>query len=416
MDALPVTTVSDILNGKRLHGRPRPEFVDAFVTACLTAKGAQPDAVPVILERWRQAWRTSPETDHPVPPVRSDDHHDLPDPTDARTAQEFVALLRALKDASGLTYRHIAAKAAAVGDPLPPATMASALARVTLPRETLVRAFTRACGCGPEAVDRWLEVRRRLATAPRDVPERPAAPTPTPTPTPPESESESESESADSPRARRGVQWSGIGVALSAVLLLVVLSASQPGPWSGGPRSPDAAPPPASCSSVLQMGSTGACVREVQEGLVRAGLTMPVDGIYGPYTKMKVIAFQLHNGVPATGVVDEETFRALRAGGPEIDVWPPDRVERRLREVFPEEPDRVVALVRCLSSLDPLWVFGHANGARTWGLFQLTDREVVLDHRADHLAALDPEWNIRTARMIRDRTGDLSRWTCTPGG
>jgi hypothetical protein len=98
-----------------------------------------------------------------------------------------------------------------------------------------------------------------------------------------------------------------------------------------------------------------------------------------------------------------------------IEVWSPDRVERRLREVFPEEPDHVVALVRCLSSLDPLWVIGQSNGTRTWGLFQFTDREIVLDHQVSYLTALDPEWNIQTARATRDRTGGLSRWTCTRG-
>jgi hypothetical protein len=129
---------------------------------------------------------------------------------------------------------------------------------------------------------------------------------------------------------------------------------------------------------------------------------------------MKVVVFQVYVGLPSTGIVDEGTLRALRADRVKIEVWSADRVERRLREVFPEEPDSVVALVRCLSSLDPLWVVGQLDGSRTWGLFQLSDRDVVTDRKVSYRTALDPEWNIQTAREIRDRTGGLARWTCTP--
>ncbi|MBI0295215.1 XRE family transcriptional regulator [Streptomyces sp. PRKS01-29] len=88
-----------------------------------------------------------------------------PDPREARSAREFVAALRALKDWSRLTYRELAARADALGDVLPRSTVANMLARATLPREELVAAFVRACGVGPAELTVWLAVRKGLATS-----------------------------------------------------------------------------------------------------------------------------------------------------------------------------------------------------------------------------------------------------------
>ncbi|MGW2086626.1 helix-turn-helix domain-containing protein [Streptomyces sp. NPDC001880] len=76
---------------------------------------------------------------------------------------EFIALLRVLKDASGLTFRELTQRADAVGDVLPRSTIANMLARTSVPREELLAAFVRACGCGPTEVDAWLVVRKELA-------------------------------------------------------------------------------------------------------------------------------------------------------------------------------------------------------------------------------------------------------------
>ncbi|HEX6341233.1 BTAD domain-containing putative transcriptional regulator [Umezawaea sp.] len=213
---------------------------------------------------------------------------------------------------------------------------------------------------------------------------------------------------AGPPPAAGGRLRRGTGAVLLVCSLLAAVTAADAGLSS--------APPPDPCPAAVRTGDVGACVEEVQSLLVRAGLAMPVDGVYGPFTKMRVAVFQLHAGMAGTGVVDGDTLRALRAGTTRIDVWPAERVERRLREVFPEEPDRVVDLVRCLSHLDPVWMIRYADGTRTWGLFQLTDREVVFEQRGGYLAALDPEWNVLAARAIRDRTGGLDRWTCPPAG
>ncbi|HEX6355582.1 peptidoglycan-binding domain-containing protein [Actinophytocola sp.] len=356
-DALPVAATSDVL---RRRTRPRPEFVDAFVTACLRARAVPPDEMTVVLASWR--------------------------PARARTSQEFVEQLRSVKGESGLTYRQLARKAEANGDVLPIATLSSALTRTTLPRAAVVSAFLRACGRGPEEVEGWLAARHRLATAPHHaIPEQ----------------------GYHEPARRQSRR--GIAVALLACFLLVGLTTSTPGLRAASP------PAEGRCTAVLRMGDTGDCVVTVQSLLVRAGLTMPVDGVYGPYTKMKVSIFQLHAGLVTTGVMDERTLRALRTGATRIETWSTDQVERRLREVFPEDADRVAALVRCLTDLDPLWVMTHADGSRNWGLFQLSDREVVFDYQGTYLTALDPEWNIRTARAIRDATGGLARWTCPPG-
>ncbi|MGW9116285.1 helix-turn-helix domain-containing protein [Streptomyces sp. NPDC055663] len=86
-----------------------------------------------------------------------------PDPRGARNTPEFIALLGVLKEASGLTYRELAQRAEAVGDVLPRSTIANMLGRTSVPREELLAAFVRACGCGPAEVAEWLAVRKELA-------------------------------------------------------------------------------------------------------------------------------------------------------------------------------------------------------------------------------------------------------------
>ncbi|GGU44366.1 helix-turn-helix domain-containing protein [Streptomyces lavendofoliae] len=92
------------------------------------------------------------------------DGEQAPDPRGARDPAEFVERLQALKDWSGLTYRELAARAEAVGDVLPRSTVANMLARPSVPREELLRAFVRACGAGPEVLEVWLAVREELAS------------------------------------------------------------------------------------------------------------------------------------------------------------------------------------------------------------------------------------------------------------
>ncbi|MGW0656886.1 ATP-binding protein, partial [Streptomyces umbrinus] len=84
-------------------------------------------------------------------------------PHEAQDAAAFVASLRRLKEASGLTYRQLEARAAERGEVLSHSTLAGALNRVSLPRAELVSAFVRACGCSAEERGAWLAARRQLS-------------------------------------------------------------------------------------------------------------------------------------------------------------------------------------------------------------------------------------------------------------
>ncbi|MEU6228525.1 helix-turn-helix transcriptional regulator [Streptomyces sp. NPDC047042] len=88
----------------------------------------------------------------------------LPDPGTARTSAEFVALLRRLKDHSGLTYRQLEERAAARGDVLARSTVADMLRRDGLPRAELVSALVRTCGA-ERAEATWLASRQRIAAS-----------------------------------------------------------------------------------------------------------------------------------------------------------------------------------------------------------------------------------------------------------
>jgi hypothetical protein len=88
-----------------------------------------------------------------------------PDPGETATAGEFVEALRRLKRWTGMGYRQLAKRAAAAGHALPRSTLTVALNRGTLPREDLVAAFVRTCGCDDAEVAAWVNARRRIAAA-----------------------------------------------------------------------------------------------------------------------------------------------------------------------------------------------------------------------------------------------------------
>ncbi|MFI8849692.1 helix-turn-helix domain-containing protein [Streptomyces sp. NPDC053499] len=80
----------------------------------------------------------------------------------AQDVSEFLACLRALKEASGLTLRQLEERAAAAGDYLPRSTLSSMLSGRRLPRPELLAAFVRACGHERRLTD-WLRLRDQLA-------------------------------------------------------------------------------------------------------------------------------------------------------------------------------------------------------------------------------------------------------------
>ncbi|CAN5845320.1 hypothetical protein BH18ACT2_BH18ACT2_07200 [soil metagenome] len=133
-------------------------------------------------------------------------------------------------------------------------------------------------------------------------------------------------------------------------------NSSAPAP----PPAPAPAPAPAPSGGGLQLGSRGDAVRELQQKILSYGWSLRggADGVFGPATQSRVILFQKSNGLPATGIVDDRTARAMgltgaaaptpaptpapapSGGGPTADGYP----------VFDERGARVVALQQALTN------------------------------------------------------------------
>ena len=81
-------------------------------------------------------------------------------------------------------------------------------------------------------------------------------------------------------------------------------------------------------AEMMQKGSRGDHVREVQEMLISRGyLESGADGIFGPKTEAAVLAFQQDHGLDATGIVGEGTYNALNSA--------PEKSSPDYAEVFP---------------------------------------------------------------------------------
>jgi Helix-turn-helix domain/Putative peptidoglycan binding domain len=165
----------------------------------------------------------------------------------------------------------------------------------------------------------------------------------------------------------------------------------------------------AACEPTVSMGEHDECVREVQRLLVQAGGKLTVDGDFGPETLRRVTAFQVLAGLPPKGVVDDATKRGLYEQKVRVATWSPTEVEQRIREVFPEDPDHAVAIARCQSFLDPLWVLPNTNGTRNWGVFQISDPRLI-EMGGTPLLAFDPAWNIGAARRLWSARRDFHDW------
>ncbi|WP_329122974.1 helix-turn-helix transcriptional regulator [Streptomyces sp. NBC_01465] len=181
-----------------------------------------------------------------------------PDPQDTSSPAEFIALLAALREWSGLTYRELTARADAQGDVLPRSTVANMLARGTLPREDLVAAYVRACGCGPGEVDAWLAVRKELAVRGRREPADTA-----------DAEVPAEPDPAAPPvrrRPRRGLLAAGAAVVALAVAGVVVVLMAQGSDDRTEPNEAPKAQPkvaaPASGPVHLKLLHSGLCLSE----------------------------------------------------------------------------------------------------------------------------------------------------------
>jgi transcriptional regulator with XRE-family HTH domain len=208
------------------------------------------------------------------------------------------------------------------------------------------------------------------------------------------------------PRRRLALIGAAILVlAAGGVTALLVSGGRHAGPGAvEGPMLLSSACPP-----VISMGQHDECVREVQTLLSRAGAKLEIDGDFGPQTLRRVTAFQVLAELQPRGVVDEATKRALYEKKISMAGWSPEQVERRVREVFSEDPDRAVGIARCQSFLDPLHVLTNTNGTRNWGVFQLSDK-LLAELGGTQRQAYDPEWNIQAAHRVWSRYRDFRDW------
>jgi hypothetical protein len=314
--------------------------------------------------------------------------------TSAQT-DKFAAYLRMLKGRSGRGFDRLGKQAGVSG---------SSLHRYCSGRSVpadyrVVHSFAKVCGASTEEL-RELHQLWALADAGKDaVAEEEPSPRAVP-------------DQAEPPRrpvaavlTSRYAVLSVVAVAvLVGVLVWVAADRSSRSSAEGGGRllfSP-------ACPSV-SMGQHDECVTEVQNLLVRAKGKLAVDGDFGPETLRRVTAFQVLAGVSPRGVVDAPTKDALYAQRTSMETWSPAQVEQRVREVFVETPDTAVAIARCASFLDPLWVLPNTNGSRNWGVFQISDARLrELDGTA--LRAFDPAWNIEAAHRLWAVRRDFHDW------
>lgn len=216
---------------------------------------------------------------------------------------------------------------------------------------------------------------------------------------------------AGKPRRPRVPEKPSSRFAVLAAAVVVVTGLVAGFVWMPGDPSPPAEQGLlySSACRTVSMGQHDECVREVQELLKRSGGELAVDGDFGPETLRRLTAFQVLAGMPASNVVDEATKKALYAHKVRMTTWSPDKVTKRIREVFTEDPRTAVAIAGCASFLDPLYVLPNTNGSRNWGVFQISDvrlRELGGTPRR----AFDPEWNIQAAHRLWRVRHDFHDW------
>jgi hypothetical protein len=337
--------------------------------------------------------------------------------------EKFAACLRMLKDRSGRGYDRLGKEAGVSGS-----SLHRYCSGLGVPADyRVVHAFAKVCGASAEEL-RELHRLWALADTDRDAPSAVAKESPQPESEPqPEPEPdkpavpaqsgtgpddvtpETIADGTNTPRRFRVPEKLSSRVAVLAAVVTVVLVA-------GFVWLPDGATPAAgdkllespACRTV-SMGQHDECVREVQRLLVRANGRLAVDGDFGPETLRRLTAFQVLAGLPATSAADEATKKALYARKVSMATWSPTKVAQRIREVFVEDPDTAVAIARCASFLDPLWVLPNTNGSRNWGVFQISDAR-LRDLQGTPLRAFDPDWNIKAAHRLWSVRHDFHDW------
>ncbi|WP_410590573.1 helix-turn-helix domain-containing protein [Amycolatopsis sp. lyj-23] len=301
---------------------------------------------------------------------------------------KFAAYLRMLKDRSGQGYERLGKQAGASGS-----SLHRYCSGKSVPADyRVVHSFAKVCGASPAEL-RELHQLWALADAGRvDEAEQAGAAT---------------GGDVAPPRRRRAYAATAIGVVVLLAAGLVWLTSDASAPAAG--RYADRMLFSAACRPPVSMGQHDECVTEVQNLLVAARGRLSVDGSFGPETLRRVTAFQVLAGLPARGVVDEATKTALYDQRTSMATWPAATVEQRIRAVFTETPDTAVAIARCASFLDPLWVLPNTNGSRNWGVFQISDAR-LLELGGSPRQAFDPVWNIDAAHRLWSAHHDFHDW------
>jgi len=296
-------------------------------------------------------------------------------------SDRFAAHLRMLKERSGRGFERLGKQAGVSGS-----SLHRYCTGLSVPSDyRVVHAFAKVCGASAEEL-RELHRLWALADAVRDAPveEEPAPPV-----------------------EQGGRRWYAVVAAALLITGGLVWFASAPSA-DPGPHD-DRLLFSATCREPVSLGQHDECVAEVQSLISRAHSAVAVDGDFGPETLRRVTAFQVLAGVPPRGVVDADTKGALYDQKVSMATWSPADVERRVREVFTEDPATAVAIARCASFLDPLWVLPNTDGSRNWGVFQLSDAR-LRDLGGTPLRAFDPAWNIEAAHRLWSARHDFHDW------
>ena len=316
-------------------------------------------------------------------------------------ADKFAAYLRMLKDRSGQGYERLGRQAGASGS-----SLHRYCSGKSVPADyRVVHSFAKVCGASAEEL-RELHQLWALADAGRvdEAPSEHVEPSP---PVSPATERQATDEDVVWSPRRRG--YAALAIAIVVLLAggLVWVTADGSEPAAG--RYADRMLFSPACQPPVSMGQHDECVTEVQNLLVAAQGRLSVDGSFGPETLRRVTAFQVLAGLPARGVVDEATKNALYDHRTSLAGWSGAMVEQRIRAVFTEAPDTAVAIARCASFLDPLWVLPNTNGSRNWGIFQISDAR-LLDLGGTPRQAFDPGWNIDAAHRLWSAHHDFHDW------
>jgi hypothetical protein len=137
--ALPISTLSDTLTGKRLPNMPRPSLVAAFVRACMLVRQQEPRVIAAEVAHWLEAQHgiTAPDAEQPNDDQRGAAQRDAA-PATASQATDTSAS-NGLDSTVELAAIVPAPAAASPGPALVPADASGAAAEPSAPRPDTAR-------------------------------------------------------------------------------------------------------------------------------------------------------------------------------------------------------------------------------------------------------------------------------------